>query len=132
MRIRVEYAKGPRRDRTSKPVRAPENRVIVDNLHHSVSWQSLKDYMRRAGDVVYADVEPGSRGGGPKGVVEFRTYEEMKTAIRKLDNTELNGSKIFLKEVRIFTYSVTWLVLGRFASLGKSFPTFVKNDLATI
>jgi arginine/serine-rich splicing factor 4/5/6 len=98
MRVKVEHAKGPRRDRSRMPARSPENRVIVENIHHSVTWQTLKDYMRKAGDVMFADVVKDR--GAPYGVVEFRTYDEMKRAIRKLDNTELNGSYIYMKEQR--------------------------------
>lgn len=37
-------------------------RVIVDKLAYNVSWQDLKDHMRKAGDVVYADVIKDSQG----------------------------------------------------------------------
>jgi arginine/serine-rich splicing factor 4/5/6 len=115
MRVKVEHAKGPRRDRSRMPARSPENRVIVENIHHSVTWQTLKDYMRKAGDVMFADVVKDR--GAPYGVVEFRTYDEMKRAIRKLDNTELNGSYIYMKEVLshfICVSCVLWLVPGSF------------------
>ncbi|KAL0487331.1 SRSF6 [Acrasis kona] len=102
MRIRVEHAKGPRketreRSRTNNITRAPENRIRVENLHHSVTWQILKDHMRKAGDVMFADVDKDSRGKA-YGIVEFRTYDDMKRAIKRLDDTDVNGSKIYLKE----------------------------------
>jgi RNA recognition motif-containing protein len=42
--------------------RQTEHRVIVTGLPPSASWQDLKDHMRKAGDVVYTDVD--HRGGG--------------------------------------------------------------------
>lgn len=33
-----------------------EFRVMVTGLPKSASWQDLKDHMRKAGDVTYADV----------------------------------------------------------------------------
>jgi arginine/serine-rich splicing factor 4/5/6 len=59
--------------------------------------QDLKDYMRQAGEVSYADAHKNKRG---EGVVEFAKYDDMKTAIEKLDGTELNGKKIRLTEAK--------------------------------
>ena len=36
-------------------------RVMVTNLPKSASWQDLKDHMRRAGDVTFAQVQPCCR-----------------------------------------------------------------------
>lgn len=57
--------------------------------------QDLKDYMRQAGEVTYADAH---RLRPNEGVVEFASYSDMKNAIRKLDNTDLNGRRIRLVE----------------------------------
>eukprot|EP01027_Heterolobosea_sp_BB2_P022822 GEZU01033665.1.p1 GENE.GEZU01033665.1~~GEZU01033665.1.p1 ORF type:complete len:171 (+),score=30.18 GEZU01033665.1:22-513(+) len=61
-KIRVEPSRGPRsrddrygRERGRAPQRS-EYRVIVDGLSETTSWQDLKDHMRRAGDVLFADV----------------------------------------------------------------------------
>lgn len=58
---------------------------------------SLKDYMRQAGEVTYADTHKGRRN---EGVIEFRLYSDMKRALEKLDGTEVNGRKIRLIEDR--------------------------------
>ncbi|VUZ39208.1 unnamed protein product [Hymenolepis diminuta] len=59
--------------RGSGPSRRSDYRVLVTNLPPSGSWQDLKDHMREAGDVGFADVfKDGS------GVVEFLRYEDMK------------------------------------------------------
>ncbi|KAJ8955499.1 hypothetical protein NQ318_003602 [Aromia moschata] len=62
-----------------------------------ISWQDLKDYMRQAGEVTYADAHKQRRN---EGIVEFASYKDMKNVIEKLDGTELNGRKIKLIEDR--------------------------------
>lgn len=57
----------------------------------------LKDYMRQAGEVTYADTHKGRKN---EGVIEFRQYSDMKRALEKLDGTEVNGRKIRLIEDR--------------------------------
>ncbi|XP_013785129.1 serine-arginine protein 55-like isoform X1 [Limulus polyphemus] len=79
------------------PPTRTENRVIVENLSSRVSWQDLKDYMRQAGEVTYADAHKQRKN---EGVVEFATFSDMKNALEKLDSTELNGRKIRLSEDR--------------------------------
>lgn len=58
-------------------------------LPQSGSWQDLKDHMREAGDVCYADVY---RDG--TGVVEFVRKEDMTYAVRKLDNTKFRSHEV--------------------------------------
>lgn len=58
-------------------------------LPPSGSWQDLKDHMREAGDVCYADV---FRDG--TGVVEFVRKEDMTYAVRKLDNTKFRSHEV--------------------------------------
>lgn len=58
-------------------------------LPPSGSWQDLKDHMREAGDVGYADV---FRDG--TGVVEYLKYEDMKYALRKLDDTKFKSHEV--------------------------------------
>ncbi|CAI5444572.1 unnamed protein product [Caenorhabditis angaria] len=62
------------------------HRVIVEGLPATGSWQDLKDHMREAGDVCYADV---ARDG--TGVVEFTRYDDVKYAVRKLDDTKFRS-----------------------------------------
>ncbi|KAM9342740.1 serine/arginine-rich splicing factor 6-like isoform 2-T2 [Pholidichthys leucotaenia] len=111
-RVIVEHARGPRRDRDfygsggysnrsrsgrdkyGPPVRT-EYRLIVENLSSRCSWQDLKDFMRQAGEVTYADAHKERTN---EGVIEFRSYSDMKRAIDKLDGTDINGRKIRLVE----------------------------------
>lgn len=76
-------------------------RVYVGNLSWDVAWQDLKDYMRGAGEVVYAEVmtEPDGRSKGC-GIVEYSTPEEAQKACETLNDTELNGRTIFVREDR--------------------------------
>ncbi|XP_056403199.1 serine/arginine-rich splicing factor 5-like isoform X3 [Hyla sarda] len=82
--------------RYGPPVRT-EHRIIVENLSSRVSWQDLKDFMRKAGEVTYVDAHRGNRN---EGVVEFASYSDMKSALDKLDGMELSGRKIKLVEDR--------------------------------
>ncbi|CAD5123224.1 DgyrCDS11584 [Dimorphilus gyrociliatus] len=84
------------RDRYGPPTRT-EYRLIVENLSSRCSWQDLKDYMRQAGEITYADAHKTRRN---EGVVEFASYRDLKTAIEKLDGTEVNGRRIRLIEDR--------------------------------
>lgn len=69
-------------------------RLLVENLSSRTSWQDLKDYMRKAGDITYTKTD--SHSG--EGVVEFADREGMEYALRKLDDTELDGRRIKLVE----------------------------------
>uniref|UniRef100_H3C243 Serine and arginine rich splicing factor 6a n=1 Tax=Tetraodon nigroviridis TaxID=99883 RepID=H3C243_TETNG len=121
-RVIVEHARGPRRDRDfygggyggggrsssynsrsrtgrdkyGPPVRT-EYRLVVENLSSRCSWQDLKDFMRQAGEVTYADAHKEHTN---EGVIEFRSYSDMKRALDKLDGTDINGRKIRLVEDR--------------------------------
>lgn len=53
--------------------------------------------MRQAGEVTYADAHKGRKN---EGVIEFKSYSDMKRALEKLDGTEVNGRKIRLVEDR--------------------------------
>lgn len=80
-------------------------RVYVGNLSWQVSWQDLKDHFRQAGEVVYADVmtEGGQSGHGRSkgcGIVEFSKPSEAKWAIENLNETEIAGRNIFIREDR--------------------------------
>eukprot|EP00658_Telonema_sp_P-2_P018385 TRINITY_DN17216_c0_g1_i2.p1 TRINITY_DN17216_c0_g1~~TRINITY_DN17216_c0_g1_i2.p1 ORF type:complete len:140 (+),score=29.48 TRINITY_DN17216_c0_g1_i2:256-675(+) len=79
-------------------------RVYVGNLDWGVSWQDLKDHFRSAGDVVFAEVmtEGGKAGGRSKGcgIVEFSSSAEATAAIQQLNDTEIQGRQIFVREDR--------------------------------
>ncbi|XP_043715785.1 serine/arginine-rich splicing factor SR34A-like isoform X2 [Telopea speciosissima] len=69
--------------------RRSEYRVVVRGLPSSASWQDLKDHMRKAGEVCFAQVFRD--GDGTMGLVDYTNSEDMKYAIRKLDDTEFKN-----------------------------------------
>ncbi|KAF4322830.1 hypothetical protein BBO99_00003814 [Phytophthora kernoviae] len=90
-RLRVESANAGKKERGSN--RFPRNlrgsgdfSVEVSNLPSRVSWQDLKDFMRKAGDVVFTEVD-----GRGRGLVEYSNKRDMKYAVEKLDDSEFRG-----------------------------------------
>ncbi|KAM5557792.1 serine/arginine-rich splicing factor SR34A [Rosa sericea] len=69
--------------------RHSEFRVIVRGLPSSASWQDLKDHMRKAGDVCFAEVCRDSEG--TYGLVDYNNYDDMKYAVRELHDTEFKN-----------------------------------------
>ncbi|KAL3843499.1 hypothetical protein ACJIZ3_000902 [Penstemon smallii] len=94
-RLRVELAHGGRGsssyDRYSSGSsrggvsRRSDYRVLITGLPSSASWQDLKDHMRRAGDVCFSEVYRDR--DGMRGIVDYTSYDDMKYAIRKLDDS---------------------------------------------
>lgn len=102
-KLRVEFPRGngPRRGTGSRgrgrgpPPRRSQYRVLVSGLPPTGSWQDLKDHMREAGDVCYANVKDGT------GVVEFQRYEDMKYAVKKLDDSRFRSHEGEVSYVRV-------------------------------
>lgn len=78
------------------PSRRSEYRVVVSGLPPSGSWQDLKDHMREAGDVCFADM---LRGG--TGVVEYVRKEDMNYAVHKLDGTKFRSHEGETSYIRV-------------------------------
>jgi len=78
-----------------------ERRVFVGNLSWSTTWQGLKDHFVSCGEVTRADVftERSGRSRGC-GIVEFATPELAKNAMATMNNTELDGRLVFVREDR--------------------------------
>jgi RNA recognition motif-containing protein len=76
-------------------------RLYVGNLAWQVAWQDLKDYFKQCGNVVRADVMKNSEGRSKGcGLVEFETVEDAQEAMERLNDTELKGRRIFVREDR--------------------------------
>ncbi|KAJ2004562.1 Serine/arginine-rich splicing factor 6 [Coemansia thaxteri] len=86
--------RGRRMGSASAPQRTPY-RMLVENLSSSVSWQDLKDFARRAGEVSFADAHKLRPG---EGIVEFIDESGLRTALRKLDGEDLRGRRVTLRE----------------------------------
>lgn len=67
---------------------------LCPGLPPTGSWQDLKDHMREAGDVCYADVFKDGTG-----VVEFLRKEDMKYAVRKLDDSKFRSHEVRLENL---------------------------------
>ena len=53
------------------------------------SWQDIKDHMREAGEVLYAEVY-----GDGSGIVEFAHSDDVKYAVKNLDDTEFRSHEV--------------------------------------
>jgi len=70
-------------------------RLDVEGLDERTSWQDLKDFARKAGgNPARADV--WMENGKKYGMIEYRSAEDMETALRKLDDTKLDGALVRL------------------------------------
>jgi len=68
--------------------------VFYLGMRLTTTWpQDLKDFVRTAGEVTYADVDREGRG-----VVDFESNDDVANAIRKLDGIELKGKRVELSE----------------------------------
>jgi RNA recognition motif-containing protein len=68
-------------------------RVYVGNLDWGVEWQDLKDHMRQAGEVVYADV--------------FR-YDDGKSKVICHTDTEFRVGTLNLNDQKFFRVAESW------------------------
>ncbi|KAF7732571.1 hypothetical protein EC973_003318 [Apophysomyces ossiformis] len=91
-RLIVELATGGRGNRSSE---REIYRVVVRNVPPKTTWQELKDFMRSAGPVSFADILKDRAG---EGVVEFNRRRDMHYALDKLNETKLNGQRVTLHQ----------------------------------
>jgi len=66
--------------------RRSDFRVKVGGLPPTGSWQDIKDHLREAGDVYYAEVY-----GDGTGIVEFARQKDADFATKNLDNTKFKS-----------------------------------------
>lgn len=113
-RLRVEFPRGGGpgsyrsgrnndRNRTNRGAvtKRSQYRVLVSGLPPSGSWQDLKDHMREAGDVCFADTYKDGTG-----VVEFLRYDDMKYAIKKLDDSRFRSHEVRLLTIDKLFFSI--------------------------
>jgi RNA recognition motif-containing protein len=87
----VEFAKISKR----------ENRVYVGNLSYDVKYRDLMEFMRGAGEVLFAEVLVTPTGVSKGcGIVEFASQEDCQRAIRELSEQPLLGRPVFIREDR--------------------------------
>ena len=56
-----------------------------------VSWQDLKDFMRKAGEVTFTAAHQQRRN---EGIAEFANKDSLERALDELDGSEIHGMKI--------------------------------------
>ncbi|KAJ5125393.1 Nucleotide-binding alpha-beta plait [Penicillium atrosanguineum] len=83
-----------------------DRRVYVGNLSYDVKWHHLKDFMRQAGEVLFADVLllPNGMSKGC-GIVEYATREQAQQAVNTLSNQNLMGRLVYVREL---PFNVGW------------------------
>ena len=96
-RVKLEFAKGERRgsDRDRHEAGGTGFKVLVEGISSKTAWQDLKDYMKKAGEVLYCKAHHERAG---EGVVEFFKKADMEWALDRLDGTELDGKRITVTE----------------------------------
>ncbi|OIW26830.1 RNA-binding domain-containing protein [Coniochaeta ligniaria NRRL 30616] len=79
-----------------------DRRVYVGNLSYDVKWHHLKDFMRSAGEVLFADVLLLPNGMSKVGfnIVEYATREQAQNAVATLSNQNLMGRLVYVREDR--------------------------------
>jgi RNA recognition motif-containing protein len=70
-------------------------------LPSGASWQDLKDHMREIGEVCYAEVK---KDGSGTGLVEFLHSDDMKEAIKKLNDSQLRSHEGASAHIRLKEY----------------------------
>ncbi|KAF4512140.1 hypothetical protein G6O67_001318 [Ophiocordyceps sinensis] len=78
-----------------------DRRVYVGNLSYDVKWHHLKDFMRQAGEVLFADVLLLPNGMSKvRLIVEYATREQAQQAVAQLSNQNLMGRLVYVREDR--------------------------------
>ena len=82
--------------------------LFFSGLPPTGSWQDLKDHMREAGDVCFADVYKDGTG-----VCEYVKYEDMKYALKKLDDSKFRSHEVSTFRNILLGSCLKKMILGR-------------------
>ncbi|EJU02474.1 RNA-binding domain-containing protein [Dacryopinax primogenitus] len=78
-----------------------ENRLYVGNLSYDCTYRDLLEFMRGAGEVLFAEVLVTPTGVSKGcGIVEYANSDDAQKAIRELGDQPLLGRPIFIREDR--------------------------------
>jgi len=92
----TQYSKEPRRAPWVSKYGAPQRtkyRLKVLNLSSRISWQDLKDKLRKAGEVTFAEAHTDKIN---EGRVELATMEDLERVLKRYQGYDMNGRKIEL------------------------------------
>lgn len=79
----------------------PNTSVFVRNLSPETTWFQLKDYMRKAGNVDSATIHANASGEPTgSGIVVYQRPQDASRAIRELNDSDLMGYLISVREDR--------------------------------
>lgn len=99
-------AQGAQGSQTAQTIPKPGTEIFVGNLPFSTTWYSLKDLMRKAGQVVRADVRLDSAGKSRGfGTVVFATEEAAAKAVEEFQGYEIEGRKLDTRPGRSYENS---------------------------
>lgn len=120
---RAELERDRRLDVARGNIRARNTKVVIDNLPYSVKWPELKEFMKKSGDVAFADVFTDSLGKSKgAGIVEYVSIDGADRALNELDGQEFLGRRLSVREDR---YPEVSEELKRSAlGLGRAAPVF--------
>ena len=97
----------------------PQVRPSTTNNTLFFSWQDLKDFMRKAGEVTYGAAHDGEVGKN-RGIVCFERKKDAERAVDDLDGRELNGRTVSNHKTTMSKWLVPpWACLGPW-SVGSS------------
>ena len=83
------------------PIRSRNTKVVVDNLPYSVKWQEFKEFMKKVGEVIFADVFTDQMGKSKGcGIVEYVSIESADRALSDLDGQDFLGRRVSVREDR--------------------------------
>lgn len=76
-------------------------KLVISNLPYSVNWRELKEFMKKAGDVLFADILIDAEGKSKGvGIVEYASFAGAELAMQQLDSAEFCGRNISVREDR--------------------------------
>lgn len=77
-------------------------KLFVGNLAYAMTSDGLREVFSKVGEVVDANVVMDKQTGRSRGFgfVEMKTDEEAKKAISEINETEVDGRKIYVSEAR--------------------------------
>ena len=112
------------------PARRSSFRCIVSGLPPTGSWQDLKDHMREAGDVCFADVFKDGTGA-----VEYTRREDLQYAIKKLDDTRFKSHEVTIinytyVSIRSYLSGESSLIIDNLLLQGETAHIRVEEDQA--
>ncbi|CAM9735374.1 unnamed protein product [Laminaria digitata] len=78
---------------------AEGKQVYVGNLSWDTEWQALKDHFKPIGHVQFVEIPEDAQGRSKgHGTVRFANEQDATRAIAQLNNSELGGRPIFVRE----------------------------------